>query len=73
MVLAVIRQAAETAPFPDGLFPGCPPWLVVLGGAVLAAALLWLFGKLLKWAIWIIIILVLVGGLFTAGRMLLGV
>jgi hypothetical protein len=39
-----------------------PPWLVVGGAAVAAAALLWLLAKLLKWALWLLAIAVLVAG-----------
>ncbi len=71
MVFAVIKAAGATA-VPSDPFYGYPPWLVVLVGAVLAAIALWVFGKLLKWAIWVLIILVLVGGAITAAKMLLG-
>jgi hypothetical protein len=70
--LAVIKQAAEAASTSNGPFHGYPPWIVVLVGAVVAAAVLWIFGKLLKWTIWIVIILVLVGGAITAAKMLIG-
>lgn len=72
MVLAVIRQAAEAATSANGPFYGYPPWLVVLVGAVVAALVLWIFAKLMKWAIWILIIVVLVGGVVTAAKMYLG-
>ncbi len=72
MVLAVIRQAAEAATGPNGPFYGYPPWLVVLVGALAAALLLWIFSKLLKIAVWILIVLVLVVGAVTAAKMLMG-
>ena len=71
MVLAVIKQAAEAVSASNGFLAGYPPWLIVLVGAVIAALVLWLFGKLLKWAIWLVIIAVLVGGVITAARMYL--
>lgn len=66
MLLAALTQAAAPDPY-----HGFPPWLVVAVGALVAALLLWIFGKLVKWMIWVLIIVVLAGGLFTAGRMLL--
>lgn len=70
--LAVIRQAAEAASASNGPFQGYPPWLVVLVGAVVAALVLWIFAKLLKWTIWVVIIVVLIGGAITAAKMFLG-
>ncbi len=72
MVLVVIKATAGAASVANDPFYGYPPWLVILVGAVVAAMALWIFGKLLKWAIWLLIILVLVGGVITAARMLLG-
>lgn len=73
MYLAVIRQAAEAASSATGSpFYGYPPWLVVLVGAVVAVILLWIFAKLLKWAIWVLMIVVLVGGIALAAKMYLG-
>lgn len=71
MDLAVIRQAAEAVSASNGFLAGYPPWLIVLVGAAVAALVLWLFGKLLKWAIWLVILAVLVGGVITAARMYL--
>lgn len=71
--LAVLRQAADAAAnSPNSPFYGYPPWLVVLAGTLVAALVLWVFAKLMKWALWILIILVLVGGLVMAGKMYLG-
>ena len=73
MFLAVIKQAAEAASqAQNGPFYGQPPWLVVLIGAFVAALVLWIFAKLMKWAIWVLIIVVLVGGIATAVKMYLG-
>lgn len=70
--VAVATQASSAAASaPNDMFHGYPRWLVVLVGSVIAALVLWLFGKLVKWAIWILIIVVLVGGLVVAGQMLL--
>ncbi|HVU35835.1 MAG TPA: hypothetical protein VHE61_20515 [Opitutaceae bacterium] len=72
MFLAVIQQAANAATGPNGPFYGYPPWLVVLVGAFVAALVLWIFSKLLKWALWILILVVIVGGIVTAAKMYLG-
>jgi hypothetical protein len=71
--LAVIKQAADAAATsPNSPFFGYPPWLVVLVGTIVAVVFLWLFGKVMKWAWWLLIILVLVGGIVAAGKMFLG-
>ncbi len=67
MLLAVLTQSVPA----DDPFHGYPPWVVVLVGTVVAALLLWMVGKLLRWTIWVLIIVVLVGGVITAGRLLL--
>ncbi len=73
VLLAVIRQAAEAASqAPNGPFYGYPPWLVVLVGAFVAALVLWIFAKLMKWALWVLILVVFVGGILTAAKMYLG-
>ncbi len=71
MDFAVIRQAAEAASASNGPFHGYPPWLIILVGAVVAAVVLWIFAKLVKWTMWIVILVVLVGGAVIAGKMLL--
>ncbi len=48
-----------------------PRWLVVLAGTVGLALFLWILMKLLKWALWLLIIGVLLGGFFWAGWELL--
>lgn len=55
----------------NSILAGYPPWLIVLVGAAVAALLLWIFGKLLKWTIWIVIVVVLIGGVITAAKMYL--
>jgi len=39
-----------------------PRWLVILGGTLLAGLVIWIAMKLLKVALWIFLIVVLVGG-----------
>lgn len=41
-----------------------PRWLVVLVGTLVAALFIWILMKLLKWALWILFFVVLVGGVF---------
>jgi hypothetical protein len=67
--LGVLRQAAEAASAANGPLHGYPPWLIVAVGAVIAAVLLWIFAKLVKWTLWIVIALVLVGGIAMAVKM----
>jgi hypothetical protein len=67
MLFAALSQVTTT----DDPFRGHPPWLVVLVGTLIAVLILWIVGKLLRWTVWVIIILVLVGGFITAGRLLL--
>lgn len=43
-----------------------PPWLVVLGGTLAAALVIWILIKLLKWALWLLFFAVLLGGTFWA-------
>jgi hypothetical protein len=69
---AVIKEAAQSVSESNGYLHGYPPWLIVVIGAVIAAVVLWIFAKLVKWTIWVVILVVLVGGLVVAGRMLLG-
>ena len=40
-----------------------PRWLVIAAATLVAAALVWIVAKLLEWALWLLLIAVLVGGL----------
>ena len=44
-------------------FWGYPPWLVVLGLTLAAALAIWILGKLLKFALWLLFFAVLIGGI----------
>ncbi len=66
-MLAVLTKSAADA----GFLAEWPPWLIVAVGTLLAALLLWLFGKIVKVLIWILIAVVLVGGVYAVARMLL--
>jgi len=49
-----------------------PPWLVVACATIVAAVLIWLLVKALKWALWVLLIVVLVAGAATAVKLWLG-
>jgi hypothetical protein len=40
-----------------------PRWLVIAVATLVAAALIWIVAKLLKWMLWLVLIGVLAGGL----------
>lgn len=44
-------------------FETWPQWLQVLVGTIVAVVALWIFAKILKWSLYILIWLVLIGGL----------
>ena len=48
-----------------------PQWLVVLVGTLVAALVIWILIKLLKWALWLLFFGVLIGGILWAGYLLL--
>ena len=50
---------------------GYPPWLAVLGLTLLVALVVWILGKLLKWALWLLLVAILAGGFATALWLLL--
>jgi hypothetical protein len=52
-------------------FLGYPPWLAVLGLTLAVALAIWILGKLLKWAMWLLLIAVLVCGFAAALWLLL--
>jgi hypothetical protein len=47
-----------------------PRWLVVLVGTLIAALIIWILMKVLKWALWLLFFAVLAGGLFWTGYLL---
>ena len=49
-----------------------PPWLVVACATIVAAGLIWLLVKALKWALWVLLIVVLVVGAALAVKLWLG-
>jgi hypothetical protein len=56
---------------PADPFGGYPPWLVVACLTVVVAIAIWVLGKLLKWALWLLLIAVLVAGFAAALWLLL--
>lgn len=50
---------------------GYPDWLLVLGGTIVAAVIVWLLITLLKWTLWLLFYGVLIGGVIWAGWLLL--
>lgn len=47
-----------------------PPWLLVLVGTLAAVLILWILIKVLKWALWLLLFCVLIGGLCWSGWLL---
>lgn len=43
-----------------------PRWLVVLVGTLVAALVIWIMMKLLKWTLWLLLFGVLIGGVLWA-------
>ena len=48
-----------------------PKWLVVLVGSLVAALVIWILMKLLKWTLWLLFFGVLIGGVIWAGYLLI--
>lgn len=66
MLPALITEkvtVVDLSPYPD--------WLVVLGATLVGALAIWLLIKLLKLALWFLLLVVLVGGLAWTGWLLL--
>lgn len=57
-------------PTPE-LFAGWPDWLVMAVAIVVVALAIWVLGKLLKWALWLLIGAVLVVGALAVVGLLL--
>lgn len=50
---------------------GYPRWFVAACLTIVAAAVLWVFAKLLKWSLYLLVALVLVAGLTVTGWLIL--
>jgi hypothetical protein len=48
-----------------------PPWFVAACATVVACALIWFVAKLLKWSLYLLMALVLVGGVVATGWLML--
>jgi len=65
MFAAVVTKTPTTAT-PQTIwtiFEAWPQWLQVLGGTIVVVVALWIFAKILKWSLYILIWLVLIAGL----------
>jgi len=50
---------------------GYPPWFVALCATIVACVLIWCAAKLLKWSLYLLMALVLVGGVVATGYLVL--
>src|SRR5688572_8853465 len=58
-----LAQTTQTSsPFIDSL-AGYPEWLVMGCATIVAVAAIWIVAKLLKWSLYVLMVLVLIGGL----------
>jgi len=48
-------------------FAGYPRWLVAAGATIVAVVVIWIFAKLLKWSLYLLMWLVLIGGMLATG------
>jgi hypothetical protein len=60
-MFSVVQVQPHPPSFLDA-FAGYPPWFQVACLTVLAAVAIWLLGKLLKLAVWVLFFVVLIGG-----------
>jgi uncharacterized membrane protein YhdT len=70
MVLALIKTAQQAPAVIESL-KGYPEWFVVACVTIVAAVAIWVLVKLLKWALWALLIGVLVVGGATVALLLL--
>jgi hypothetical protein len=68
VLLAEATQTSKTY-FID--LSGYPQWLVVLVATLVAALAIWILIKLLKLTLWLLLFVVLIGGVLWAGWLLL--
>lgn len=68
MTFAAATQATRSFEFDLSAYP---PWLVVAVGTLVAALLVWILMKLLKWTLWLLFFGVLIGGLAWAAWLFL--
>ncbi len=70
MTVAVVQKPAAQPSYLE-TFQSWPLWVQVLIGTVVAAVVLWIFAKILKWTMWVLIVLVVVVGLAATAYLLL--
>jgi hypothetical protein len=70
MVLALIKTAQQAPTIMESL-KDYPPWFVAACVTIVAAVAIWIVVKLLKWALWALLIGVLVVGGATVALLLL--
>ncbi|HWA87650.1 MAG TPA: hypothetical protein VG710_15580 [Opitutus sp.] len=66
MFAAVVTKNTTTTTAPSTIwmaFEAWPQWLQMLVGTIVAVVVLWIFAKILKWSLYILIWLVLISGL----------
>jgi hypothetical protein len=65
----LLAQAVTKTYFLD--LSAYPQWLVVLVGTLVAALVIWLLIKVMKWALWLLLFAVLIGGVLWSMSLLL--
>jgi hypothetical protein len=63
---------SAASPGSAGILGAVPVWLAIAVAAIAAVAVLWLFAKLFKWALWLALIILLAAGAFVVLRDLMG-
>lgn len=58
----LLLAATETVRMVEMDLSGYPRWLVVLATTLVAALIIWILMKLLKWTLWLLFFGVLIGG-----------
>jgi hypothetical protein len=66
MLAVITKSVVET-----GFGADWPPWALVAVGTLVLVLLLWLFAKVVKVLIWILMALVLAGGIYAVVRLLI--
>lgn len=66
MIFALVHESVTVVDL-----SGYPDWLLVLGGTLLAALVVWLLIKVLKWTLGLLFLGVLIGGVIWAGWLLI--
>jgi hypothetical protein len=59
----------STTPLLDSL-AGYPPWFVAACVTIVAAVGIWIFAKLLKWSLYLLMVLVVISGVVATGYLI---